>query len=248
MLSSVFLYRQCHFITKNVLIITNLLMKEILYSKIKARKAFLKNNKGEISMKKLMLILIFAFCLALGMSSLAFAEEIDNNQTEEFYITENTTLEDVVRSTNPEQYAIMPEEIKEKFSKIYIKDCNEISSENAYAMGTSSLPIPLVGIITCSVTDIQSHSFDYASTLSLTLECPYAYLEAVVYDDTTGLVVDSAYDSGFDTDSLSLDDTATGLASLSPYQVVAFGDVIPPEGYYDWTANPTKIVNVYTNR
>ena len=58
MLSSVFLYRQCHFITKNVLIITNLLMKEILYSKIKARKAFLKNNKGEISMKKLMLILI----------------------------------------------------------------------------------------------------------------------------------------------------------------------------------------------
>ena len=66
-------------------------------------------------LKKLVaVVLTAAMALSFSMPALAAVDEAEptNNANEKFCITETTTLGDIVRNTEPEKYAQMPDEMK----------------------------------------------------------------------------------------------------------------------------------------
>ena len=176
--------------------------------------------------KAVAVVLTAAMALTVGTS--AFAAE-DETEKKDFYITEATTLSDIVEYTNPEEYAQMPAEIKERLETAYVKDYK--SAENNSTSDEQARAILLNGHINKYVGNINAHGFYYNTGISMNMVCPYIYFETIIYEHNTGKLITSSYDADYNTDSVSTSETVTDLEPTTWYDMVMFGDVIPPEGY-----------------
>ena len=195
-------------------------------------------------------VLTAAMALSFSMPALAAVDEAEptNNANEKFCITETTTLGDIVRNTEPEKYAQMPDEMKEKFNATNALAYFE-ATENSNN-GMARIPVlpgveAILGSLTLTTGDVTSNSFTYSSTAGMTDECPYIFLEVIIYDYYTGAIIDSDSTSEFDSRVANVNGYISGLKSSHIYKVVAFGDVIYPEGFTgDALGSQTK--HVYT--
>ena len=83
------------------------------------------NKDGKLKNVAILGIVLMVLCF---MYLPAFAEEMPSEaEKETIYITEDTTLWDVVESTNPDAEEI-PDEIKENFKKQLIQNSNNTSA------------------------------------------------------------------------------------------------------------------------
>ncbi len=184
-------------------------------------------------LRKLAAVVLTA-AMALSIGTPAFAADNSRNENA-FYITENTTLGQIVQYTNPEGYAAMPAESRATLNETYVKDCAE-NNENVEATNQARV-LWVEGRLLTNITNITKNSFDYSAGVTINTECPYAYVEAIIYDATTGELITSAYDSDYDTDYLLFTETADGLKSSYRYRFFVFGDIIPPEGFQTTVSN-----------
>lgn len=195
-------------------------------------------------------VLTAAMALSFSMPAFAAVGETEqtNNVNEEFCIAETTTLGDIVRNTEPEKYAQMPDEMKEKFNATnaleYFETTENSNNDMARIPVLPNLEV-ILGSLTLTTGDVTSDSFTYSSTASMSDECPYIFLEVIIYDYYTGAVIDSDSTSEFDALLANVNGYISGLKSSHIYKVVAFGDVIYPEGF-SGDALGSKTKHVYT--
>ena len=113
--------------------------------------------------------------MALSFSMPAFAAvgetEQTNNVNEEFCIAETTTLGDIVRNTEPEKYAQMPYEMKEKFNATNALAYFE-ATENSNN-GIARIPVlpgveAILGSLTLTTGDVTSNLYDILAIYSVT--------------------------------------------------------------------------------
>ena len=162
--------------------------------------------------------------MALSFSMPAFAAvgetEQTNNVNEEFCIAETTTLGDIVRNTEPEKYAQMPDEMKEKFNATnaleYFETTENSNNDMARIPVLPNLEV-ILGSLTLTTGDVTSDSFTYSSTASMSDECPYIFLEVIIYDYYTGAVIDSDSTSEFDALLANVNGYISGLKSSHIY-------------------------------
>ncbi len=187
-----------------------------------------------------------AFFAVLLIPSSAFAEtNSSQNDKERFFITDTTTLGDIIQYTNPEEYAKMPTEIKERFNLTYALESLDDSNGND-EVALAGLPV-IWGNMAVATSDVTSSSFAYTGTFTLTAECPYIYMEAIVYDHNTNEMITSKSSTSWATAVGVVSGVATNLTSNYPYRVYVFGDALPPTGY-EGTGIMTTAEVVYTKR
>lgn len=200
-------------------------------------------------LRKLVAIVLTA-AMALSIGTPAFAatntDEMQSNVNKELYITETTTLGEIIRHTEPEKYVQMPDEMKEKFNATNALDYFKASEANATSVAstqaTRGIEI-ITGSLVVTTSAVTTNSFFYNSTVMMTAECPYIFLETIIYEYDTGKIVDSDSTNEFDSTTANVNGTVSGLKSGRAYKVVAFGDVIYPEGFVgDSIGSQTKYV------
>ena len=181
--------------------------------------------------KTVAVVLTAAMAMSVGMP--AFAAE-NTSEREKFYITDVTTLGDIVEYTNPEGYAQMPTETRERLDATNAKECmnNACNESSTYMVNdenvASTRALPLLGNLTKQTGNYGYTSFSYSCAVAMSRECPYVYLEAILYDHETNELIQSDYKSGYDVKLLTLTKDATGLESGHWYRLFVFADIIPP--------------------
>lgn len=79
-------------------------------------------------MKKFLSILVScAMLFTFIPTSLAYDSAVSDEAQKEFYITPETTIGELYRNTNPEEYAKFPEELKAILDTTLIPEANEDS-------------------------------------------------------------------------------------------------------------------------
>lgn len=179
-------------------------------------------------MKNLFISALVSLCFLFCITPVAMANEsLQPNEPEKFYITDATTLGDIVSHTEPEAYENLPIEMREKFDTTNAKTFfeNEDNSTTPYVW-----PI-IYSSLTIRGSNITSSSFDYVATYALSEPCPYIFVEGIIYDYDTGEIVSSACDFVYDSLYVAATGSAHSLNSSNPYRAVAFGDAIAPPNY-----------------
>ena len=125
-------------------------------------------------LKKLVPVVLTAeMALSFSMPAFAAVDETEptNNANENFCITETTTLGDIVRNTEPEKYAQMPDEMKEKFNATNALEYFETTENNNNEM--ARIPVlpnleVIFGSLTLTTGDVTSNLYDILAIYSVT--------------------------------------------------------------------------------
>lgn len=209
-------------------------------------------------MKKFLSILVScAMLFTFIPTSLAYDSAVSDEAQKEFYITPETTIGELYRNTNPEEYAKFPEELKAILDTTLIPEANEDSrstnqgdglmfkdaSDNIEDVDTFNNRAVNYGKLMASTNSYNKGSFAYYAYIKMTEALKFISISLTVYDTETGKAVASDLSSDYDTAYHYLSGTASSLTSGRKYRCMFMATGVP----YDpsITVNPVDWVESY---
>lgn len=180
-------------------------------------------------MKKIIAVILL---LGLVMINPLKCNALSSEQVSEtFRITDQTTLGDVMRYVDFENFSSYSTEEQNYFDSLNFKEL-ENSTEGIFSASSSSARAWTPTFAAGLSTDQSSPSkgtLSYSGTLEATEACPSLYLSAIVYD-SDGYVRSEMANTRYNKTKVSVANVANNLISKAKYHVVYYGIIKAPDG------------------
>lgn len=199
------------------------------------------------------IVCLFGVCVLLSTSSQSVSASVSSDS---FRITNETTLGDVMRYTDPINYYSYSKEDRNRYNEINFK---EMESKKTTTVTNSNNTMENQNIMTAAVvledllaaglsSSVESNSkgnLSYSATLEVTHVCPSLYLSGIAYDKN-GTVVSDMGNRRYYKKKVTLANLAYHLTSGAKYHVTFYGTFTAPAGFYpeQGVVSSTKYVTV----